>query len=112
LRALGIVPGVVIEQNYVGEECSGTVRRVGTDVEHIKPGDRVLSSTPYAFSTRFVTKGRLCAKIPDSMSFEEAATMTLVYITAYEALERFGRLEKGQVSARPAVLSEDRMLRP
>lgn len=107
MRALGIVSGVDIDQNYVGFDCSGTVRRVGVDVQHIKPGDRIMSWTPRAFSTRLITKGRLCVKIPDSMSFEEAATMALVYITAYESLERFGQLKRGQVSTKLTARSKE-----
>jgi len=96
LRALGIVPGTAVEGNYVGQDCAGVVKAVGSNVTHIKPGDRVLSCTPFGFSTRFQTLGRLCIKIPDSLSFEDASTMVLVYITVFEALERCGRLEKGQ----------------
>lgn len=99
LRALGIVPGTDVEGNYVGQDCAGVVRAVGSNVTHINPGDRVLSWTPFGFSTRFQTLGRLCVRIPDSLSFEDASTMALVYITTFEALERFGRLEKDQVSA-------------
>ncbi|KAL8729504.1 MAG: hypothetical protein Q9166_004676 [cf. Caloplaca sp. 2 TL-2023] len=80
LRALGIVPGTDVEGNYVGQDCAGIVRKVGSNVKHVKPGDRVLSWTP----------------VPDDLSFEDASTMALVYITTFEALERFGRLEKGQ----------------
>lgn len=97
LRALGIVPGTHVEGNYVGQDCSGVVRAVGSTITHVKPGDRVLSWTPFGFSTRFRTMGRLCIKIPDCMSFVDASAMALVYITSFEALERFGRLEKGQV---------------
>jgi NADPH:quinone reductase-like Zn-dependent oxidoreductase len=97
------VPGTDVEGNYVGQEGSGIVRAVGSNVTHVKPGDCVLLWTPFGFSTRCQTLGRMCVKIPDQLSFEDAATMALVYITTFEALERVGRLEKGQVSAKHEV---------
>jgi NADPH:quinone reductase-like Zn-dependent oxidoreductase len=51
-----------------------------------------------AFSTRFITPGRYCVKMPDNLSFNDAATMALVYITVFEAVQHIGRLEAGQVS--------------
>lgn len=98
LRALGIVSGVQPEENYLGQDCAGIALRVGADVHHIKPGDRVIAWSIKAFSTRLITEGRVCVKIPDSLSFEEAATMASVYITAFESLQQVGRLEAGQVS--------------
>jgi NADPH:quinone reductase-like Zn-dependent oxidoreductase len=67
-------------------------------VTHVKPGDRVMSWTMKAFSTRFITPGRYCVKMPDNLSFNDAATMALVYITVFEAVQHIGRLEAGQVS--------------
>jgi NADPH:quinone reductase-like Zn-dependent oxidoreductase len=96
---LGIVSGVKPEGNYLGQDCTGIARRVGVDVRHIKPGDRVMSWTMKAFSTRFITPSRYCVRIPDSLSFEDAATMALVYITVFESLQHIGRLEAGQVSS-------------
>ena len=67
-------------------------------MHHVKPGDRVIAWTIKAFSSRLITAGRVCVKIPDSLKFEEAATMASVYITSFESLQQVGRLEKGQVS--------------
>lgn len=39
----------------------------------------------------------LCAKIPDSLSFEEAATIPVVYTTAIASLMDLARLSKDQV---------------
>lgn len=39
----------------------------------------------------------LCEKIPDKMSFTDAASMPLVFGTAIHSLINMGRLSKGQV---------------
>ena len=93
-----MVPGHEIEGNSLGLDCSGIVRRVGSDVHHVKPHDRVMAWTFKAQSTRVKTWGRRCVKIPDGLSYEDAATMPSVYVTAFESLQRVGRLEAGQVS--------------
>lgn len=80
-----------------GREASGTVRAVGPDVKHIRIGDRVMLTGTSSFSTSVVIPELLCAKIPDKMTFIEAATMPVVYTTVIHALMTIGRLEKGQV---------------
>ena len=78
-------------------EGSGIIRQVGPDVKNLKIGDRVLISDHGCFSTRLVTSSRLCVKMPDDLSFEEAATMPGVYSTAIFSLLKIGRLDKCQV---------------
>jgi NADPH:quinone reductase-like Zn-dependent oxidoreductase len=40
----------------------------------------------------------LCAKIPDELSDEEAATVPTVYCTVIHSLINLGNLQRGQVS--------------
>ena len=91
---MGVVDGT---KDGVGLEGSGVIRQVGANVNDLKIGDRVLVSEHGCFSTRLVTSSKLCAKIPDDLSFEEAATMPCVYSTVIYSLLTIGRLEKGQV---------------
>ena len=59
--------------------CSaGVVREVGRHVSHVKPGDRVVSNGPHAELS--VVGRNLVAKIPDSVSDEEAAFTPLAAI--------------------------------
>ena len=82
----------------LGLELSGVVRKVGANVRHIKPGDRVCGlATEGCFSTRVVLAGSTVKKIPDSLSFEDAATMTTCYTTAVQALVNVAQLEADQV---------------
>ena len=81
-----------------GFEGAGTVCSIGPNVEHLRVGDRVAFSSVGCFSTSLSMRQNACAKIPDSLSFEEAATMPCVYGTAMYGLMEVARLEKGQVS--------------
>jgi NADPH:quinone reductase-like Zn-dependent oxidoreductase len=80
-----------------GREGAGVVRRVGSKVDKVHVGDRVLFCRPDASSTTLTINQRLCEKIPEDLSFVDAATLPLAYATAIHSLLRVGRLEKGQV---------------
>ena len=90
---------VELSEPNLGLEASGVVRRVGPSVKTLRVGDRVMLAGRSTFSTSIVLSELLCAKIPDEMSFVEAATMPIVYGTAMQAIMTVGRLQKGQVSS-------------
>ncbi|KAL8836758.1 MAG: hypothetical protein Q9170_002787 [Blastenia crenularia] len=83
----------------IGLEGAGLIRRIGSKVQDLKVGDRVMMFEHGCFSTRIAIAAELCSKIPDDLSFEEAATMPCVYSTVIHALLTLGRLEKGQIFA-------------
>lgn len=92
LIAMGIVGST--SANF-GLEGAGTIKAVGSGVSDMKAGDRVLVFGAGCFSTSLVVSASLCAKIPDNLSFEDAATMPCVFATAIYSLLHVGRLEKG-----------------
>lgn len=53
LRALGVVCGSEVEGNYLGQDYAGIIRKVGFEVKHVQPGNRVIVWSPFAISTRF-----------------------------------------------------------
>ena len=73
------------------------VRKVGPEVKHLKVGDRVLCCTDGSFATSWCMSELFCAKMPDSLSFDEAATIPLVYATVIAGLMDSAKLSKGQV---------------
>lgn len=85
--------------DILGMECTGIVSQVGSSVLKLEPGDRVATFADGAFGTSVVVSQTLCTKIPDEMSFIEAAAMPMVYGTALHALQSVARLQKGQVSS-------------
>lgn len=93
---MGIVDGNVDDGNGLGCECAGVVTQVGPDAPfHI--GDRVAIIGGDSYSTVLKTTSTLCARIPDNLSFEDAATMPCVYTTVIHSLLDLARIEKDQV---------------
>ncbi|MBJ9938535.1 NADPH:quinone oxidoreductase family protein [Burkholderia multivorans] len=80
-----------------GKDAAGIVRAVGRNVTHIRPGDRVVAQMEYgAFAERVSVDQRSCFVLPDSMPFDDAAAMGLVYQTAYFALVERGGFREGE----------------
>lgn len=70
---------------------------IGEGVDGLKIGDRVLGCTPSATDDRYgtyqhysIAPRHMVAKIPENLSFEEAATIPLCFLTAVIAI--FGSL--------------------
>ena len=79
-----------------GVEGAGTVESVGEGVETVKPGDRVAYAGPiggYA-EQRIIEADRL-VKLPDDVSFEQAAGMMLQGMTARMLLRAVFPVERG-----------------
>ncbi|CAK3992631.1 polyketide synthase [Lecanosticta acicola] len=93
LVAMGIVDA---SKEGFGLEAAGTVSRVGPDAKDIKAGDRVMFMGYSAFASHSYIPESLCAKMPDSLSFEDGATMPCVYSTSIWSLFHIGGLRKGQ----------------
>lgn len=81
----------------LGVEASGIISRVGPHVVGLKPGDRVMALSPTrALSTRMTTPATLIVPIPESLSFEAAATVPVCFTTGMYSLLQVGRLKKAQ----------------
>ncbi|UKZ81348.1 putative PKS-like protein biosynthetic cluster [Trichoderma virens FT-333] len=92
LVAMGIVEGY---KPGLGIECSGVVRKVGKNVKGLSSGDRVMTIGHGCFTTNFISDASLVVKIPEKLSFEDAATVPCVYATAIHALINLGGLCEG-----------------
>ncbi|KAI8160165.1 Highly reducing polyketide synthase [Colletotrichum sp. SAR 10_70] len=92
LIAMGIVDSA---NSRMGLEAAGVVREIGPNVRTLAPGDRVFVFGGGCFSTGITISEKLCVKIPDSLSFEDAATMPCVFSTVIHGLLDIGRLESG-----------------
>src|SRR5262249_13805567 len=79
-----------------GKLPAGTVSAVGAAVETFKPGDRVLTMAEHGGYGAFVAvPASQCFRLPPSLSFVDAAAMSLVYDTAWFALTDRARLAEG-----------------
>ncbi|WP_339843609.1 NADP-dependent oxidoreductase [Paenibacillus sp. FSL W7-1088] len=84
----------------LGWDVAGVITEIGLNVTKWKVGDRVFSRPE---TTRFGTYAEytavdehLLAKLPDSISYEEAAAVPLAGLTAWQALFTHGHLEEGE----------------
>ena len=78
-------------------ECSGVILEVGSIAsKSLKIGDRVCAVDCGAYASSSVSKVYKTHRIPDSMSFETAASIPLAYTTAYYSLKTVANLQKGE----------------
>ena len=79
-----------------GVEGAGTVESVGPDVEHLKAGDRVAYAGPIGgySAERLVPADRL-VKLPDDISFDQAAAIMLQGMTARMLLRAVFPVQQG-----------------
>ncbi len=76
-----------------GKGPAGIVRATGPGVKRLRPGDRVLAMAEQGGYAELVTAAEdQCYRLPDTMSFVDAAAMSLVYDTAWFALMERARL--------------------
>lgn len=80
-----------------GLEFAGTVEAASPAVTEFQPGQRVMGLLPGAgYAEQVVTPERLALPIPDRLSFQEAAGIPEVFLTAFDALHLQGGLGPGQ----------------
>jgi NADPH2:quinone reductase len=83
----GTVPGL---------EWAGEVAEVGSEVEGVAVGDRVMCSGAGGYAEYAVTDHGRALPIPDGLSFETAATLPLALKTMHDAIVTQGRLQPGE----------------
>ncbi|KAI1171055.1 hypothetical protein F4777DRAFT_591503 [Nemania sp. FL0916] len=83
-----------IESDDLGYDGSGRVTRVGSACERVRPGDHVCLVSPSCMRTYTITHEALCITIPNSVSFERAASVVAPGITAYHSLISVAKLQK------------------
>lgn len=80
-----------------GLELAGEVEALGPGVERLAVGDRVFGLVGGgAYAEQLVTHERALAKIPDGMSFEDAAAIPEAFITAHDAIVGQAGLTAGE----------------
>ncbi len=84
-------------ERILGLEFAGEVAEIGSDVFGFKIGDRVFGITAGGGQAEFVlTQGNQLAKIPDNLSWTEAATIPEAFITAHDAVWTQGNLQENE----------------
>jgi acyl transferase domain-containing protein/acyl carrier protein len=96
MAVLGVLPGYDKGVGPLGIECAGVVTAAAADVTQFQVGDAVMGIAFNSLGSHAITDARLLVSKPDALSFVEAATMPIVFLTAYYALMRLGRLRAGE----------------
>jgi NADPH2:quinone reductase len=79
-----------------GGECAGEVAAAGAEVTAFRVGDRVMGRCSGAFAEFAVLDEAEAMAVPESLSWEEAASFPLTCLVAFDMLVLQGRLQAGQ----------------
>jgi NADPH:quinone reductase-like Zn-dependent oxidoreductase len=101
LKALALYPGEAPDARIFGDEVGGIVRAVGAGVTHVVPGDRVFGLAVFGLATQTLARGGDVRRIPGQLSFEEAATLPVVFMTSWHALKSVAHLARRRTHPRP-----------
>lgn len=98
LQARGLYPPPKgYSPNIPGLEFAGEVVSVGNEVSRWRLGDRVFGITAGEAQAEYLLSDEtLLAKIPDRLSFTEAAAVPEAFITAHDAIFTLGSLKKNE----------------
>ena len=102
LKVLGMLPAKALEGSYhgaeLGMEAAGVVTAVGEGVTAYKVGDELVGSFKGSFSSHVRVRADhvLAMRKPSSLTFEEAASVPVIFMTAYYALHDIARLQAGE----------------
>ena len=80
----------------IGSEGAGEVVAVGADVTGFRAGDRVMGRCAAAFSEYAVMEAAEAMAVPARLSWEQAASIPLAFLVAFDMLVLQGRLAPGE----------------
>jgi NADPH:quinone reductase-like Zn-dependent oxidoreductase len=97
--AAGYLKEMLTAPLTLGTDFAGEVVESGTDVTHVKPGDAVYGFIPMrggTFAEFVAAKGSEVALKPQSLTFEQAAAVPLVGLSAWQTLFNRVNLQSGE----------------
>ncbi|MFS0724536.1 NAD(P)H-quinone oxidoreductase [Paenibacillus sp. 1P07SE] len=99
LQRRGLYPPPPGASDILGLEMSGVVLKAGVGASGWQPGDRVCGLLPGGgYASRVSLPAGMAMRIPDELSFEEAAAIPEAFLTAYLNLMELGGLRAGQTA--------------
>ncbi|MFO1432612.1 MAG: type I polyketide synthase [Candidatus Competibacteraceae bacterium] len=104
LTALGLLRDYYAEQLGIhqaaqvplGAECAGIVTAIGSGVTELTGGDAVMGLTQESFANYITVPAAQLVRIPAGLSFAQAATLPLAFVTAYYGLKELADLQAGE----------------
>lgn len=98
--AMGLLPEEALEDGFagasIGMEFSGRVVAVGKNVGDLSIGDPVMAIAAAAFSTHVAVDRAGVAKLPAGVDPVAAASIPVVFLTAYYAIIELARARPGE----------------
>jgi thioester reductase-like protein len=99
-KALNLLRDASLQGTWSGKklglECAGRIAAIGAGVTGFEVGDEVLAFAPECFASHVRTDARSVMRKPEALTFEEAATLAVVFLTSYHALYHLARLQAGE----------------
>jgi acyl transferase domain-containing protein/NADPH:quinone reductase-like Zn-dependent oxidoreductase/acyl carrier protein len=92
LNVMGLYRG---DPGPLGAECAGEIVAVGEGISHLAIGDQVVALAPGSFASYVTTRAEWVAPKPDRMSFEEAVTVPVAFLTAHFTLNHLAKIRAG-----------------
>lgn len=92
LNAMGMYPG---NAGLLGGECAGEIVAVGEGVKNLQVGDSVIALSAGSFSTYLTMPADLVVRKPAHLTFTEAASLAIPFVTAYYTLVHLGGIRAG-----------------
>lgn len=82
--------------NRLGVEMAGVVEEVGNQAGAWQAGDKVMGLVSGGYAEYVVIPADRAMRIPDNLSYIEAAAIPEVFLTAYQTLYWIGKLQEGE----------------
>lgn len=96
MARVGLYPDAPKIPCVVGYEVAGVIDAVGKNVNDLAVGDRVFGMPRFGgYTDTLVIHRRQAFRMPEAMTFEEAAALPVVYLTAHHMMMFTGNLRRG-----------------
>jgi NADPH:quinone reductase len=79
-----------------GTEASGEIHALGAGVTGWKVGDKVIARVRGAWAPYAATDARMLMPMPERLTWEQGAAIPSSFLTSYEAVVQYGRLQAGE----------------
>ncbi len=96
MKVLRVYPAEADDAIVLGDECAGTVVAIGEGVDNVQIGDEVIALTAGSFASHVITAATQVVAKPAHLTFTEAVTMPVVFLTAFYALHALARIQPGE----------------
>ncbi|TMK38711.1 MAG: zinc-binding dehydrogenase [Actinobacteria bacterium] len=97
MARMGLYPDAPKPPCVVGYEVAGTVLELGSGVQGLEHGQRVVAGTQFdGYAEQVVVPAGDVMALPDHLTFEQGAALPVNYATAWAGLIGYGNLQPGE----------------